>query len=256
MSNLENIEKIISGAMKFLSYRTQCLDSQGVGIGSSFIYDWATPEGIKEMSLAVINDAKKLKKENRIKLKDPNAPKKPLTSYMFFCKEKRLEFKATNPEMKLPELSKVMGAEWRLLSDKKKSKYISKAEEDKKRYSNEMKDYEKPSDDELVKENEVRRNSGAKKALSSYMFFCKDFRPKIKESNPEMTMSEINKELGRKWREEYFSVEDRQRWERLAEEDKERFQIKKSQEQSDDLVIDEDLIVESDREKIPVMLSE
>ena len=242
MSNLENIEKIISGAMKFLSYRAMCLDSQGLGISTSFIDDWTTPEGVREMSLAVINDAKKLKKENKIKVKDPNAPKKPLTSYMFFCKEKRVEFKALNPDMKLPELSKVMGAEWRHLSDKNKSKYISKAEEDKKRYSNEMKDYE------------VRRISASKRPLSSYMFFCKDYRPKIKEWKPEMTMCEVNKELGRIWREESLDIEDRKRWKRLAEEDKERFQRQKGTEQSDDLVIDEDLIVESDREKISAML--
>ena len=246
MSNLENIEKIISGAMKFLSYRAMCLDSQGLGIGTTFIDDWTTPEGIREMSLAVINDAKKLKKESRIKLKDPNAPKKPLTSYMFFCKEKRVEFKASNPHLKLPELSKVMGAEWRHLSDKKKSKYISKGEEDKKRYSNEMKDYDKPS--------EVHRNSASKRPLSSYMFFCKDYRPKIKEWKPEMTMSEVNKELGRIWREDSLDIEDRKKWTRLAEEDKERFQRQKGTDQSDDLVIDEDLIVESDREKISAML--
>ncbi len=118
-----------------------------------------------------------------------------------------------------------------------------------------MKDYEKPSDDELVKENEVRRNSGSKRPLSSYMFFCKDFRPKIKEWNPEMTMSKVNKELGRRWREDIFFHEDMQTWERLAEEDMQIFQLQKSPQESDDLVIDEDLIIESDREKIPVTLS-
>ena len=126
--SVSNLEKIISGVMKFLSNRAMCLDSQGLGISSSFLDEMSSPESVREMSLAVIKDAKKLKKEKKMKLKDPNAPKKPLTSYMFFCKEKRTEFKALNPDMKLPELSKVMGAEWRHLSDKKKSKYISKAE--------------------------------------------------------------------------------------------------------------------------------
>ena len=69
-----------------------------------------------------------------------------------------------------------------------------------------------------------------------------------------MTMCEVNKELGRIWREESLDIEDRKRWKRLAEEDKERFQRQKGTEQSDDLVIDEDLIVESDREKISAML--
>ena len=55
------------------------------------------------------------------KLKDSNRPKWPKTSYMIFCKEKRVE----HPNMKIPEFSKLMGAEWKKLSNEEKLPSVS-----------------------------------------------------------------------------------------------------------------------------------
>ena len=63
---------------------------------------------------------KRVKKE-----KDPNAPKKEPNNYMNWCNSHRAEYKSKNPEAKPTELTKLMGAAWRELSDDEKAKWKS-----------------------------------------------------------------------------------------------------------------------------------
>ena len=50
------------------------------------------------------------KKEKKVK--DPNAPKKPLGSYMFFCADKRPDIRKAHPTWTLPEVAKALGEAW------------------------------------------------------------------------------------------------------------------------------------------------
>jgi hypothetical protein len=68
--------------------------------------------------------------------KDPNAPKKGLSAYMFFAKEMREKIKEENPEATFGEIGKLLGEAWAEQEDK--SKYEKLAKEDKKRYESEM----------------------------------------------------------------------------------------------------------------------
>lgn len=56
------------------------------------------------------------------KEKDPNAPKRALSAYMFFCADNREKVKAENPDKKMTELSTVLGAMWKEMSDADKKK--------------------------------------------------------------------------------------------------------------------------------------
>eukprot|EP00898_Chlorokybus_atmophyticus_P008929 jgi/Chlat1/9037/Chrsp94S08306 len=80
------------------------------------------------------------------KKKDPNAPKRPLAPYMFFCKDRREDIKAENPDVSFGEIGKILGQEWSSMSDKEKRPYVQKAEKDKERYTAEMANYEPHSD--------------------------------------------------------------------------------------------------------------
>ena len=83
--------------------------------------------------------------DNSVKLKpkkDRNQPKRPKTSYMFYCDESRSTVVKKNPTFKLGDVSKAMGKEWKKLSDKKKEKFVKLAEADKKRYEEEMEAYQ------------------------------------------------------------------------------------------------------------------
>ena len=48
---------------------------------------------------------------------------KKVNPYFAFCKEKRPDIVATNPELKPREIVKKLGEEWGKLSDKEKDKY-------------------------------------------------------------------------------------------------------------------------------------
>jgi len=64
-------------------------------------------------------------------------PKKPKSGFMFFSQERRLTLKEEQPELSIIEASKVLGAEWKTLSDAAKQKYMDLYEEDRKRYARE-----------------------------------------------------------------------------------------------------------------------
>lgn len=83
--------------------------------------------------------------DNSVKLKakkDPNQPKRSKTSYMFFCEENRATVLKKNPTAKLGDVSKILGNQWKALSDKKKAKFVKMAEEDKVRYEGDMEKYQ------------------------------------------------------------------------------------------------------------------
>jgi hypothetical protein len=75
------------------------------------------------------------------KAKDPNAPKKPLSAYMFFATENRPAIKAENPSFTFGELAKAVSDKWNAMSDEDKKPYTDKATADKARYAKEKAAY-------------------------------------------------------------------------------------------------------------------
>ena len=75
------------------------------------------------------------------KLKDPNAPKKPKTSYMYFCDDFRKDITEKNPDLKMGGISKELGKIWNGYSDDDKEKYNELAKKDKNRYEDELEEY-------------------------------------------------------------------------------------------------------------------
>lgn len=73
--------------------------------------------------------------------KDPNAPKRPTSAYMFFAQDQRSKVIAANPNAAFTEIGSILGQNWKSLSDSYKSPYMAKAEKDKKRYEKEAEAY-------------------------------------------------------------------------------------------------------------------
>ncbi|VWU49736.1 high mobility group protein B1 [Hepatocystis sp. ex Piliocolobus tephrosceles] len=88
--------------------------------------------------------AKEIKKKRKNK-KDPHAPKRSLSAYMFFAKEKRAEIISKDPELNkdVATVGKMIGEAWNKLDDKAKIPYEKKAQEDKIRYEKEKVEYAK-----------------------------------------------------------------------------------------------------------------
>merc|ERR1711973_617593 len=101
-----------------------------------------SPAKAKASPLKKVAKGKVEKKEKKAKAKkDPNAPKRALSAFMFFAKEERPKVLKDNPSFSVPEVGKELGARWGKLADKKKFEAL--AAKDKSRYEAEMKKYKK-----------------------------------------------------------------------------------------------------------------
>ncbi|KAH8889489.1 hypothetical protein GQ53DRAFT_748177 [Thozetella sp. PMI_491] len=81
------------------------------------------------------------KVEKRRGKKDPNAPKRGLSAYMFFANEQRENVREENPGVSFGQVGKILGERWKALSDKQRAPYEAKAAADKKRYEDEKQAY-------------------------------------------------------------------------------------------------------------------
>jgi hypothetical protein len=89
-------------------------------------------------------------------------PKRPLSAYMIYSTEKRPEIQAANPGLKLPDISKKIGALWKGLSASEKKPYEDKAAKCKSDYS-----AAKSSSGKSSKPKKAPTKSKAKKGGSS-----------------------------------------------------------------------------------------
>ena len=76
------------------------------------------------------------------KKKDPNAPKRAITAFMFYSTKMRPIIKKEQPDIKFTEMGKLIGEKWRELSSDDKKEFEDMANEDKERYNDEMKKYQ------------------------------------------------------------------------------------------------------------------
>ncbi|CRG95975.1 hypothetical protein PGAL8A_00318800 [Plasmodium gallinaceum] len=88
------------------------------------------------------NGGKEVRKRRKNK-KDPHAPKRSLSAYMFFAKEKRAEIIRNDPELSkdVATVGKMIGEAWNKLGEKEKIPFEKKAQEDKIRYEKEKAEY-------------------------------------------------------------------------------------------------------------------
>eukprot|EP00522_Entomoneis_paludosa_P008598 CAMPEP_0172442372 /NCGR_PEP_ID=MMETSP1065-20121228/2822_1 /TAXON_ID=265537 /ORGANISM="Amphiprora paludosa, Strain CCMP125" /LENGTH=905 /DNA_ID=CAMNT_0013192211 /DNA_START=91 /DNA_END=2808 /DNA_ORIENTATION=- len=166
-------------------------------------------------------DAKPKKKAK----KDPNAPKRGKSAYMFFADANRDSIKANNADASFGELGKLMGAAWKNAGSEEKAKFTAMAEKDKTRYQSEMKDYTPPdgsgSKGGAKKAGKKKDPDAPKRAQNAFLYFSQDMRPKIKAKNPELKTSEIGKKLGELYKE--LPGEEKEKYERMAQKDKQRY---------------------------------
>ncbi|KAG8974414.1 Non-histone chromosomal protein 6 [Tulasnella sp. 425] len=64
--------------------------------------------------------AAKPKRGGKAAAKGKDGPKRPLSAFMYFCKDWRDRVKAENPEASFGEVGKLLGAKWKELDDSEK----------------------------------------------------------------------------------------------------------------------------------------
>ncbi|OQS07738.1 hypothetical protein THRCLA_00267 [Thraustotheca clavata] len=95
------------------------------------------------------------------KKKDPNAPKRALSAYFYFCEEHRPATREANPSKKITEIASLLAEMWRALPEKKRAKYNKLAADAKEKYQEKMQAYkegltkhEDEHDDEDMEEDD------------------------------------------------------------------------------------------------------
>lgn len=157
-------------------------------------------------------------------------PKGRMTAYAFFVQTCRSEHKKLHPDenVQFQEFSRQCSERWKTMSDTEKKKFHDLAEIDKGRYNREMKDYI-PSPNEVVGRRGRRRRMNKppkdpnkpKRALSAFFYYANEERSKVRAANPDFTVGEVAKELGRQWNELHET--QKVKFEKQAEEDRARY---------------------------------
>merc|ERR1711862_885405 len=110
------------------------------------------------------------------------------------------------------------------------------AESDKRRFDAEMAAFnmesqKQPSGATTLKgkslKKKVKDPNAPKRSLSAFFFFGNDQRAKIKEENPDFGVTDIAKELGKRWAD--IDPNLKTKCEKLAEDDKARYAKEKAE---------------------------
>jgi hypothetical protein len=75
------------------------------------------------------------------KRKDPNEPKRPLSTFFLFCHDERPSVRQIYPSYSVGEVAKELGERWSKVTAEVKQMYELQAGKDKKRYEIEMENY-------------------------------------------------------------------------------------------------------------------
>lgn len=165
--------------------------------------------------------------------RDPNAPKRNMSAYLLYQNCMREQFKAQNPGMTFGQLAKFTSYMYKSLPPEEKQKWEAHAAQDKARYEAEMASYVPPPGYDaqgiMVEERRYGKRytkkekdpDAPKRARGSFVFFTFEMRPKVMEENPGIKFVDMGTLLGEKWR--ALSAEEKQKYEDMAQEDKQRF---------------------------------
>ena len=172
------------------------------------------------------------------KHKDPNAPKRGKSAYLWFCSEHRDAVKEDlGPETMATTITTELGARWNSLkNDKKRAKELARyqklASDDKDRYESEKTNYVPPANehDDGRKKRKRSDKTGPKRAKSAYLYFCDEKRHEVKATDPDMKATAVTTKLGELWhvlKNDPKRAGELKRYETLAAEDKARYDSEK-----------------------------
>ena len=76
-----------------------------------------------------------------LKMKDPNAPHRPVNPFMLYLRKNRARMKQQHPEASVPDITKLLSQEWMKLSEEEKKPYAEEAAALKVKYLQDLSAY-------------------------------------------------------------------------------------------------------------------
>ncbi|GAX22157.1 high mobility group protein B4 [Fistulifera solaris] len=96
------------------------------------------------------------KVSSRRQKKDPAAPRRPMSAFLFFSVGKRKELSEKNPDMKNTGISRILGQMWRSLTDNERRPFVQKEKDEREKYTAAMKAWKQKKEEDKQK---VRSNT-------------------------------------------------------------------------------------------------
>jgi len=146
-------------------------------------------------------------------MKDPNAPKKPLSAYFLYSQEERLKVKAQFPDYSITEIAKELGRRWATINPAIKQSYEQRYQESRRQYEQALQAYNP--------QKKKKDPNAPKQPLSAYFLFSQEERLKVKGEHPSYSICEIAKELGRRWAD--MPPDVKQHYQQKAEEGRQKY---------------------------------
>ena len=147
--------------------------------------------------------------------------KKPLSAYMMYCAEARPALKG----MPVTQQAKQLGAQWKSLDPAVKGAFEEAAKAAKHAWelANPEAAKKKPAAKKARAPKAKKDPNAPKKPLSAYIIFTKERRSAVVAENPGLSLTEVTKELGARWK--AIGAEEKSVFEAKAKEDKERYAV-------------------------------
>ena len=66
--------------------------------------------------------------------KDPSAPKRPMSAFLYFSQDKRRQIKEANPNIRNTEVSRILGELWRNANEEEKNPHVEREKNEREKY--------------------------------------------------------------------------------------------------------------------------
>jgi hypothetical protein len=133
---------------------------------------------------------------------DGRPPKKALSSYMIYVKERKFEIMRDNPQLAFANVMQAVADKWRTLSEEERLYYTSKADEDKQRYAIEMELWNQhlsndPQASQTYKLNKLSGGAKSKQVLFTHSQSNLAGRPpKLEGTSPAQLLRLVQQQQG------------------------------------------------------------
>eukprot|EP01111_Echinosteliopsis_oligospora_P017859 TRINITY_DN789_c0_g1_i1.p1 TRINITY_DN789_c0_g1~~TRINITY_DN789_c0_g1_i1.p1 ORF type:complete len:286 (-),score=109.41 TRINITY_DN789_c0_g1_i1:106-963(-) len=153
--------------------------------------------------------SKEKEKAKALKEEKAQRPKRGKNAFMHYMSDKRASYVEKNPNASLIDIAKGLSQEYALLSPDFKQKYVDLAAQDRTRYLSE------------TEAHKSKTPKPIKRAKNAYIFYAEHMRDEIAKNNPDAKLADISKIIAEQYK--ALNTVDRMKYERMAEEDKQRY---------------------------------
>jgi len=213
----EEISKDVSGDLVMdLTDDAASADEDATGVAEAK----TNPTEIGTIAMEAKTEPKRRrrKRSRTTKMKDKDAPKRPLTSFLLYGEETRAALQEELGTKELAVVSKELAARYKRLPKDKVEELQRLSAENRAKYKKDIEEYQKnnPVVKEEMEVEGLDMDGLVKKPADAYRIFSKEERAKVVKELGAADPREVTRELGARWR--ALPQERLQEYQRVAEE--------------------------------------